>query len=479
MQLKQIQKRIVKGLETSGEMLRRTSGRTPKKLDSSVSNTADFDQHRNVNFLRRNRYGASAIAAMLLVAVSSVFTLESGAFSTEKTAEVQAPKQAILSMSFEEAGVSEKMPLIPGEKKADTKALDEIVEASSGYDAPFLKGYTVKINGEEYGFFKSEREAQGVLDTLMKTYIADKDIVEAYFKETVEVAAARKEAGEFKAYSVPENAVAYIKKVTDQQKVHVVESGENFWTISEKYQIPVGDLEKANPEITPERLQIGAKISLMVPVPLVTVCTVEKAVYTEKIPFDTVYQEDSSAYQGVNKVATSGENGEREVVANIYRMNGLETNREILNENVLKDPTTKVVVKGTKVRPPTVGSGVLAKPVSRGTVTSPFGTRWGRRHNGIDIGLPTGSAIKAADGGTVIFSGYDGGYGYTVRISHGGGMVTVYAHNSKLQVKKGDKVYKGQQIALSGNSGSSTGPHLHFEVRIDGVPKNPLNFFKF
>ena len=217
----------------------------------------------------------------------------------------------------------------------------------------------------------------------------------------------------------------------------------------------------------------------MVPVPLVTVCTVEKAVYTEQIPFETVYEEDASAYKGVNKVAKSGENGEREVVANIYRMNGLETNREILNENVLKDPTTKVVVKGTKVRPPTVGSGVLAKPVSRGTVTSPFGTRWGRRHNGIDIGLPTGSAIKAADGGTVIFSGYDGGYGYTIRINHGGGMVTVYAHNSKLQVKKGDKVYKGQQIALSGNSGSSTGPHLHFEVRIDGVPKNPLNFFKF
>lgn len=479
MQLKQIQKRIVKGLETSGEMLRRTSGRTPKKLDSSVGNTADFDQHRNVNFLRSNRYSASAVAAMLLVAVSSVFTLESGAYSTGKTAEIQAPKQAILSMSFEEAGVSEKMPLIPGEKKADAKALDEIVEASSGFDAPFLKGYTVKINGEEYGFFKSEREAQSVLDTLMNTYIADKDIVEAYFKETVEVAAARKEAGEFKAYSIPENAVAYIKKGTDQEKVHVVESGENFWTISEKYQIPVGDLEKANPEITPERLQIGAKISLMVPVPLVTVCTVEKAVYTEQIPFETVYEEDASAYKGVNKVAKSGENGEREVVANIYRMNGLETNREILNENVLKDPTTKVVVKGTKVRPPTVGSGVLAKPVSRGTVTSPFGTRWGRRHNGIDIGLPTGSSIKAADGGTVIFSGYDGGYGYTIRINHGGGMVTVYAHNSKLQVKKGDKVYKGQQIALSGNSGSSTGPHLHFEVRIDGVPKNPLNFFKF
>jgi murein DD-endopeptidase MepM/ murein hydrolase activator NlpD len=164
------------------------------------------------------------------------------------------------------------------------------------------------------------------------------------------------------------------------------------------------------------------------------------------------------------------------VVANVVRENGIEVSRDILSEKIVSEPTTKVVVQGTKARPATVGSGTLARPVSRGTITSPFGTRWGRRHNGIDIGLSIGTAIKAADGGTVVFAGYDGGYGYTVRISHGGGMVTVYAHNSKLQVKKGDKVFKGQQIALSGNSGSSTGPHLHFEVRVNDVPMNPTKY---
>jgi len=483
MQLKQIQKRIAKGLESGEAMLRQVKGKTLKKLDSSVVTPADFDNHKHVDFFKRNRYATSVVAAVLAVAVSSVFTLEAGSFSTVQSAdlqsvEVQSPNQVMLASSFQEVGVAEKMPLIPEGAKKSASEMTEIVEDAAKYGAPSLEGFSVKINGVEYGFFKSESEAQSVIDTLMSTYTANKDIVEAYFKETVEVAATRKEAGLFKSYSVPERSVEYIMKGTDQEKIHVVESGENFWTISQKYQIPVEDLEKANPGITPEKLQIGTKVSLMVPASLVTVCTVEKTVYQEQIPFETVYKEDSSTYKGDNKVTTSGSNGEREVVANVVRENGIEVTRDILSEKITKDPTTKVVVKGTKARPATVGSGVLAKPVSRGSVTSPFGTRWGRRHNGIDIGLPTGSAIKAADGGTVTFSGYDGGYGYTIRISHGDGMVTVYAHNSKLQVKKGDKVYKGQQIALSGNSGSSTGPHLHFEVRIDGVPKNPLNYVK-
>ncbi len=483
MQLKQIQKRIAKGLESGEAMLRRASGKTLKKLDSSVVTPADFDTHKHVDFFKRNRYATSVVAAMLAVAVSSVFTLEAGSFSTVQltdlqSVEVQSPNQIMLASTFSEAGVAEKMPLIPEGAKKASADITELIEDAASFDAPALEGYAVKIDGEEYGFFKSESEAQSVIDTLMSNFTADKDIVEAYFKETVEVAATRKEAGLFKAYSVPERSVEYIMKGTDQEKIHVVESGENFWTISQKYQIAVEDLEKANPGITPEKLQIGAKVSLMVPASLVTVCTVEKAVYKEQIPFETVVKEDASTYKGTNKVTTSGSNGEREVVANVVRENGIEVNREILSEKVIAEPTTKVVVKGTKARPATVGSGVLAKPVSRGTVTSPFGTRWGRRHNGIDIGLSTGTAIKAADGGTVTFSGYDGGYGYTVRISHGDGVVTVYAHNSKLQVKKGDKVYKGQQIALSGNSGSSTGPHLHFEVRINGVPKNPLNYIK-
>ncbi len=118
------------------------------------------------------------------------------------------------------------------------------------------------------------------------------------------------------------------------------------------------------------------------------------------------------------------------------------------------------------------------------TVHSQFGMRlhpiykYYRMHTGIDIGGPYGAAIVAANSGTVLYAKYDSGYGYHVVIDHGGGFSTLYAHASKLIVKSGDTVKKGQTIAYVGSTGLSTGPHLHFEVRINGDPVNPLNYYK-
>ncbi len=97
-------------------------------------------------------------------------------------------------------------------------------------------------------------------------------------------------------------------------------------------------------------------------------------------------------------------------------------------------------------------------------------------HNGVDMNGSQGDPIKAAAGGTVIHAGTKGGYGYTVMIDHGGGMVTLYAHQSKMAVSVGDKVKSGQTIGYVGSTGLSTGPHLHFEVRINGVAKNPTGY---
>jgi murein DD-endopeptidase MepM/ murein hydrolase activator NlpD len=387
-------------------------------------------------------------------------------------------KQGKLAPDYEVV-MTKKMSLIPSEAKTGQIDLEKVVAKPEVYAIPALEGFTVMINGKETGFFADEAEAQAVIDKLVNKFTAGREVTETYFKETVEVAASRRTAGKFKSYSDVEQAVEYVSKGTDQEKIHVVTEGENFWTISQKYQISIENLTLANPGITPEKLQIGSKVSLLVPVSLVTVCSVEKATYQENIPFETVYKEDATTYKGVNKTTASGSNGKREVVANIIRENGVEIKREVLSEKVIAEPATKVVVKGTKKRPATVGSGVLARPVSRGSITSPFGTRWGRRHTGVDIGVSTGTPVKAADGGKVIFAGYDGAYGYTVRIDHGDNVVTVYAHNSKLQVRQGDRVFKGEQIALSGSTGRSTGPHVHFEVRVNGVPMNPTRYVNF
>ena len=96
-------------------------------------------------------------------------------------------------------------------------------------------------------------------------------------------------------------------------------------------------------------------------------------------------------------------------------------------------------------------------------------------HKGLDWAVPTGTAVMASSGGTVIKAGWGSGYGYVVYIDHGDGRQTRYAHLSKVLVKAGQKVVQGQKIALSGNTGRSTGPHLHFEILINGTHVNPLN----
>lgn len=127
------------------------------------------------------------------------------------------------------------------------------------------------------------------------------------------------------------------------------------------------------------------------------------------------------------------------------------------------------------------GSGALMWPAS-GPITSPFGWRthpiFGtqRYHSGIDIGADYGDAVAAADNGVVVSSGWMGGYGNAVIIDHGGGISTLYAHNSELLVEEGARVRKGQIISRVGSTGYSTGPHLHFEVRENGSPVNPVSY---
>lgn len=124
------------------------------------------------------------------------------------------------------------------------------------------------------------------------------------------------------------------------------------------------------------------------------------------------------------------------------------------------------------------GVTLTVKPVS-GTITSRFGSRESIRssgHTGLDIAAPKGTKIKAAASGTVIFAGYSGGYGNVVKISHGDGIKTYYAHCSKLYVKKGQTVSAGDVIAAVGSTGNSTGNHLHFEVVKNGTSVNPQNY---
>jgi murein DD-endopeptidase MepM/ murein hydrolase activator NlpD len=123
----------------------------------------------------------------------------------------------------------------------------------------------------------------------------------------------------------------------------------------------------------------------------------------------------------------------------------------------------------------TPSSGGLIWPV-QGPVTSPFGFRWGRMHEGIDIGVGAGTPIHAAASGTIIYCGWESGYGNLTVIDHGGNLATAYGHQSSIAVACGQHVSQGDVIGYVGSTGHSTGPHLHFEVRINGSPVDPLGY---
>lgn len=339
------------------------------------------------------------------------------------------------------------------------------------------KAITLCIDGSPVVSVIGMDKAQNLLERVKEAFMPEKQevtVTQVSIKEKVDLLDNPVEPEEIMD---PEDAYKYLLNGTTESKVYTVSRGDSLWGISQKHNISVEDLERANPGVDPKRLQIGQQLNMIVPKPFLTVVTEEIASLKESIPYETEYKESSEFYKGESIVRVAGKYGEREIKARITRENGIETGREILEEKVVKQPVTRMVAIGTKPPPPRQGTGTFAYP-ARGRITSGFGSRWGKNHNGIDIALPTGTPVKAADGGTVTFSGRQGTYGYLVIIDHGAGYSSYYGHNSKNLVSKGDKVHKGQTIALSGNTGRTTGPHLHFEVRKFGVPVNPINYLK-
>ncbi len=204
--------------------------------------------------------------------------------------------------------------------------------------------------------------------------------------------------------------------------------------------------------------------------PALSVTVTEKSVYVEDFYAEAQYIEDDTMYEGESEIFKEASPGRHEVTVLITKENGEQVSTEIISETVITEPVAAVVKKGTKSLPDYI------LPVSGAVKTSDFGERWGRMHNGVDLGVVTGTEVRASRAGTVTKAGWGGAYGYCVFIDHGDGVETRYAHLSELNVSEGDYVSQGDVIALSGNTGRSTGPHLHFEIRINDEPINPEDY---
>lgn len=189
----------------------------------------------------------------------------------------------------------------------------------------------------------------------------------------------------------------------------------------------------------------------------------------------TLLLSDGDMYLGDKKVI-NGSPGKDIIRKEVVYINGTKKEENVINENVAIPAIDTIVYKGT--RDPILDGVKFLKMPGTGVITSNYGHRHGNIHHGIDIGAKYGDAIKASLDGVVNDTGYDSVYGYYVKINHGKGIETLYGHSSKILVKKGSRVSKGDTIALVGSTGRSTGPHIHFELRTDGVAINPIRYIQ-
>ncbi len=272
-----------------------------------------------------------------------------------------------------------------------------------------------------------------------------------------------------------EEMFAYLKKGDVEESTYKVKSGDSIPALAAKFELTPSELRQMNPQVVNDFLKVGDVLNVTAYKPPITIHVAEELTQVERIPYPIDYTKDTSLFVNESRTIRYGVDGEKIVDYDIVKENGIVVDRIITNVEITREPVRALIAKGTKPVP-TRGSGILAWPVNGGYITSGFGTRWGKTHTGIDIAGTTNRTIKAADNGIITYAGWYGTYGNCVIIDHGGGMSTLYGHMSSLNVSKGNPIAKGQQIGVMGNTGNSYGIHLHFEVRIDGVRKNPINY---
>lgn len=267
----------------------------------------------------------------------------------------------------------------------------------------------------------------------------------------------------------------------EKEKIYTVKSGDTINKIASANTLSVNELLIANPDIAGEKalLYEGQKVVVSLIDPLLTIVEETHNVSIEKVKRKTVTREDSSLYVGFTKVVQKGEDGKNRVTKKIRKENGHITKAVIAKNEVVKPAVNRIVKTGKKTEY-AVATGTWNWPTKTPYIlTSPFGARWGRMHEGLDIsGTGFGSPIYSAGSGTVISAGWAGAYGKRIKVDHHNGIVTNYAHLATIYVRVGQAVSQGQVIGGMGSTGRSTGTHLHFEARKNGVAINPYLLYR-
>lgn len=297
--------------------------------------------------------------------------------------------------------------------------------------------YSVTLNGEFVGYSNNKSELQAKINQ----YIENGDGTNANVS-FVEMDA------------LPQYRLCFLKKKVEFNDEEIFEKVKSTGTVYYKYYSIIENGE--------EKIYVGTFAEAE---EIINGLKEKNSTNIEKLSISEKYEKDLKTF-------TSKE----EAVSSLYVAPVKKVT--VAKKTTTKKTNTRVAAVSSEIGNQKMSSlGVSFINPTSGIISSRYGRRWNRSHNGIDVAASTGTPIYAAASGKVTYSGYNsGGYGYLVKMTHGNGVETYYGHCSQLLVSSGATVSQGQLIAKVGSTGRSTGPHLHFEIRLNGTPQNPLNY---
>ncbi len=374
------------------------------------------------------------------------------------------------------------------------KTIDKLGSMLKGY----AEGVELKVDGKVVGIVKDQATVNAAMEKVKQRYAPQTTASAGANGGVMKKLSASTTAKPQKMAAGPVKSVKIEEKVTsapvetDPNKVltaeeaakllitgkdapllYTVEEGDTISSISSQFRLSQKEIFANNPQIKEKYLQIGDELKLTVPKPPLTVTTVEKVSEQVATAPDIEIRKSKDLPAGKSKVVRPGQEGLKVMNYVVTKKNGKVVDEQWVGQSVVKASLTEVVLQGTKV--PGKGSGRFAWPVSGPRISSSYGSRWGKMHKGLDI-VSGNRAIKAADDGTVTFTGQISGYGNAIIISHGNGYETLYGHLKSISTHRGAHVNQGDKIGIMGSTGRSTGTHLHFEIHKSDSIQNPMKY---
>lgn len=349
----------------------------------------------------------------------------------------------------------------------------------------YIDGVELHISGEKVATLSSQEDIENTLSTLQNYYVKPSNSNKVNSVSFVEEVTTKQIETQPEEIQTEITVLEILKKGKSVNKEYVVKDADTWWLIARNNDMLTKEILAANPGNTEETaLHAGQKINVVSYAPYLTFISKGVLTQSETIPYEVQTIIDDSLATNEQVVKQQGIEGSKQITAEYTQKNDVIIEKQIIDEQITKEPVTKIVSKGPIIQPYTIayassrGTGSVSGlrwPFS-GYISSTYGNRSRDFHKGIDIAGRSGTPFVAAASGRVVEAGWSGGYGNMILIDHGNGIKTRYGHASKILVSIGQRVTKGQTIALLGSTGISTGPHLHFEVIINGNAVNPRNY---